>query len=30
MLGRWIRFDISNFSDEIIKKLEYDKVLIID
>lgn len=28
--GYGIRFDISNFSDEIIKKLEYDKVLVID
>lgn len=28
--GYGIRFDISNFSDEIIKKLEYDKVLVIN
>lgn len=27
--GYGIRFDISNFSDEIIKQLEYDKVLVI-
>lgn len=28
--GYGIRFDISNFSDEIIKQLEYDKVLVIN
>ena len=28
--GYGIRFDISNFSDEIIKQLEYDKVIVIN
>lgn len=29
--GRYdIRFDISNFSDKVIKQLEYDKVLVIN
>lgn len=28
--GYGIRFDISNFSDKVIKQLEYDKVLVIN